>query len=123
MTELALSSLASPLLGDYVQQPRNRRAEQPAAEAAERREPPRETERVVTGEVLTASENTYSHLNNSASRFSQGSNNGSNTASGFTDQPRRFSMQAAIQTFRDNEAMMADQNRIVQVSGIIDEYV
>lgn len=123
MTELALSSLASPLLGDYVQQPRNRRAEQPAAEAVERREPPRETERVVTGEVLTASENTYSHLNNSASRFSQGSNNGSNTASGFTDQPRRFSMQAAVQTFRDNEAMMADQNRIVQVSGIIDEYV
>ncbi|MDQ1362201.1 MAG: hypothetical protein QG652_61 [Pseudomonadota bacterium] len=119
MTELALTSLASPLLGDYVQPPRNRRAEQPAPESAGRREPPRETERVVTGEVLTASENTYSHLNNSANRFSSDSN----TASGFTDQPRRFSLQSAMQTFRDNEAIVVDQNRAVQVSGIIDEYV
>ena len=119
MTELAISSLASPLLGDYVQSPRNRRAEQPAAEAAERREPPREPERVVSGEVISASENTYSHLNNSPNRFSQGSN----SASGFTEQPRRFSMQAAIQTFRDNEAIVVDQTRAVQVSGIIDEYV
>lgn len=107
------------MLGDYVQPSRSRRAEQPAAEAAERREPPRESERVVSGEVLTASENTYSHLNNSQSRFSSSNN----TASGFTEQPRRFSMQAAVQTFRDNEAIVVDQNRTVQVSGIIDEYV
>ena len=118
MTELALSGLATPLLGGYIHPSGNKRSEQTSTEAAEKREPPRESERVVSGEVLTASENTYSHLNNSQSRFNQ-----SSTASGFTEQPRRFSMQSAIQTFRDNEAIVVDQNRAVQVSGIIDEYV
>lgn len=123
MTELALSGLATSLPGGYINPPGNRRSQQANTERAETREPrresPRESERVVSGEVLSASENTYTHLNNSPSRFSQSSN----AASGFTEQPRRFSMQAAIQTFRDNEAIVVDQKRAVQVSGIIDEYV
>ena len=113
MTELVLSGFASPLLGRYTPPPRKTRNEDAHPKATEKRESPSEIERVVSGEVLTASESTYSHLNNAQSR---------NTASGFTEQSRRYSMQAAIQIFRDNEAMVVDQNRAVQVSGIIDEY-
>ena len=124
MTELALSGLATPLLGGYLNPPGNKRNEQvkTESEATEKRESPREAERVVSGEVLTASENTYSHLNNSQSRFSQ-SNPDSSTTSAFSGQTRRFSLQAALQTFSDNEAIVVDQRRAVQVSGIIDEYV
>lgn len=118
MTELVLSDFASPLLGRYTQPPRNTRNEDAHTKATKTRESPSEVERVVSGEVLTASESTYSHLNNTQSRFSQSRD----TASGFTEQPRRHSMQAAIQIFRDNEAMVVEQNRAVQVSGIIDEY-
>ena len=119
MTELALSGLATPLLGGYSNPPRNSRTEQAETAAVEKRESSPDAERVLTGEVMPASENTYSHLNNSQSRFNQ-SNSDTSTASG---QTRRFNLQAAIQTFRDNEAMVVDQNRAVQVSGIIDEYV
>lgn len=122
MTELALSSLATPLLGGYLDPPGHRRSEQAKPETAETREPRRESsrepERVVSGEVLSASENTYTHLKQSASRFSAG--NETATSSG---QTRRFSMQAAIQSFQDTESIVVDQNRAVQVSGIIDIYV
>ena len=122
MTELALSGLATPLTGGYVNPPVNKRSQQAGTETAETREPrresPRESERVVSGEVLTASENTYSHLNNSQSRL----NTSSNDASATSGQARRFNLQAAIQTFRDNEAIVVDQRRSVQVSGIIDVY-
>lgn len=36
---------------------------------------------------------------------------------------RRFSMQAALQTFRENEALLTEPGQSRQVSGIIDEYV
>lgn len=123
MTELALSGLATPLLGGYLNPPGNKRSEQAntEAEATARRESPREAERVLSGEVLTASENTYSHLNNSQSRFSQ-ANTDTGSSSASSGQARRFSLQAAIQSFRDNEAIVVDQRRAVQVSGIIDEY-
>jgi hypothetical protein len=125
MTELALSGLATPLLGGYLNPPGNRRSEQAntEAEATAKRELPREAERVVSGEVLTASENTYSHLNNSQSRFSQANTDtDTGSSSAASGQARRFSLQAAIQSFRDNEAIVVDQRRAVQVSGIIDEY-
>lgn len=122
MTELALSGLATPLLGGYLNPPRNPRSEpastQPS-EAGETREAPRESdERVVSGEVLRASDNTYSHLKQSPNHFSDNNNFSSSTSS----QARRFNLQAAIQTFRDTEAIVVDQNRAVQVSGIIDVY-
>ena len=122
MTELALSGLATPLPGGYLNPPGARRSEQAKPETAETREPRRESarepERVVSGEVLSASENTYTHINKSASRFGAGSDTA--TTSG---QTRRFSMQAAIQSFQDTESIVVDQNRTVQVSGIIDIYV
>jgi SLT domain-containing protein len=122
MTELALSGLAMPLSGGYINPPGNRRSQQTNTETAETREPgresPRDSERVVTGEVLSASENTYSYLNNTQSRSSQ-RNSDTSASSG---QARRFNLQAAIQTFRDNEAIVVDQRRTVQVSGIIDVY-
>jgi hypothetical protein len=123
MTELALSGLATPLLGGYINPPGNRRSEQASPENTETREPRREAarepERVVSGEVLSASENTYSRLNNAQSRFNQGASDSSATYG----QTRRFSLQSAIQTFQENESIVVDQNRAVQVSGIIDEYV
>lgn len=122
MTELALSGLATSLPGGYINPPGNRRSQQTSTETAATREPqresPRDAERVVIGEVLSASENTYSRLNNAQSRFNQNPSDGS-ASSG---QTRRFNLQAAIQTFRDNEAIVVDQRRTVQVSGIIDVY-
>ena len=119
MTDLALSGLATPLLGAYSNPPRSPRNEQAQANASDKREAPREVERVVTGELLPASDSTYSHLNKSPNRFSDSNNFASNTGA----QTRRFDLQSAIQMFRDNEAIIVDQNRAVQVSGIIDEYV
>jgi hypothetical protein len=119
MTELALSGLVTSQPGVSTNPPRQPRTDQARTESAEKREPPRDVERVLVGEVLPASENTYSHLKNTQSRFAE-ANGGAAMASG---QSRRFSLQSAVQTFRDNEAIVTDQNRAVQVSGIIDEYV
>ena len=47
-----------------------------------------------------------------------------NDAAAFTASGnRRFSVQAAIQAFRENEAMVTEPGESRQVSGIIDEYV
>lgn len=40
-----------------------------------------------------------------------------------TSTNRRFSLQAALQTFKDNEALVSPPGETRQVSGIIDEYV
>jgi hypothetical protein len=123
MTELALSGLAMPLLGGFTNPPRNTRNEEANTEAAEKRESPREAERVVSGEVLSASENTYSYLNNAQTRSGQNQSTNNSDTPNTAGQTRRFSLQAALQTFAENEAIVVDQNRAVQVSGIIDEYV
>jgi hypothetical protein len=77
----------------------------------------RSGERVVDGEVIYSRPDSV-HSVNAAQRESAG------TTGGFTyQQPRRFSLQAAIQTFRDNESMVTRPGETRQVSGIIDEYV
>lgn len=70
-------------------------------------------ERVVPGEVI------YARPDDGRVR------NRNNPSSGFTpfSGSRRFSLQAAVQTFRDNEALLTRPGQSRQVSGIIDEYV
>ena len=74
-------------------------------------------ERVVRGEVIYARPE-----QGRAVDAAQTSVAGSATS--FTSSnPRRLSMQGAIQTFRDNEALVTEPGQSRQVSGIIDEYV
>ena len=78
---------------------------------------PRSGERVVDGEVI------YSRPE--SARSVEAAQQGlAGSTSGFSyQQPRRFSLQAAIQTFRDNESIVTRPGETRQVSGIIDEYV
>ena len=75
------------------------------------------TERVVPGEVI------YSRPEQP--RGVEAARRGlADAAAGFTASGnRRFSLQAALQTFRDNEALITEPGELRQVSGIIDEYV
>ena len=96
---------------------RNSRNEQPSQNTS-RQNRSGEEGRVIRGEVLSSKtepinrniNSTQSSLQDRGTSFSQ-----SNT--------RRFSMQAAIQTFRDTEALIAAPGEQRQVSGIIDEFV
>ncbi len=80
-------------------------------------ESPRSGEKVVDGEVIYSRPESFRSVN-AAQRGSAG------FAGGFSyPEPRRFSLQAAIQAFRDNESMVTRPGETRQVSGIIDEYV
>lgn len=128
MTEMAMTGLSVSVLADYVR-PAGQRTEQNAAETSRREqvrrertareEAPRETERVVSGEVVPADDNTYQAINTRQARTASTDT----AANSNSQQARRFSMQAAVQTYTDNQALGDNQNRAVQVSGIIDEYV
>jgi hypothetical protein len=72
-------------------------------------------ERVVSGEVIYARPETPRTLD----RPQRSLSDAGFTSSGF----RRFSMQAAVQTFRDNQALLTEPGQPRQISGIIDEYV
>ena len=74
-------------------------------------------ERVITGEVIYARPEPV-RFADTIQRTSTQAGTGFNSP-----QTRRFSLQAAIQTFRDNEALITDPRQPRQVSGIIDEYV
>ncbi len=74
--------------------------------------------RVIRGEVLSRQTETISRNINSTQRTLQ-----ERDATFSQSDTRRFSMQAAIQAFRDTEALIAAPGEQRQVSGIIDEYV
>lgn len=132
MTEMAMTGLSVSVLADYVR-PAGQRTEQNAAETSRREqvrrertareEAPRETERVVSGEVVPADDNTYQAINTRQARTVSTDTAANSNSNSNSQQARRFSMQAAVQTYTDNQALGDNQNRAVQVSGIIDEYV
>lgn len=75
-------------------------------------------ERVVRGEVVSIRSDASNRTVNSTQRSVEERESTFNQSS-----TRRFSLQAAIQTFKDNEALIAAPGESRQVSGIIDEFV
>jgi len=95
---------------------RNNRNEQSSQNTS--RQNGSEEGRVIRGEVLSSrTEPVNRSANSTQSTFQERS-----ASSGQTD-VRRFSKQAAIQVFRDTEALIAAPGEERQVSGIIDEFV
>jgi hypothetical protein len=128
--DIAVSGL-SPLALPGFDRGRQQRPEQPAQQDRSRnnrneqssqnttRQNRSENEgRVVQGEVLSSRTDTADRSANSTQSTLQ-----ERTAT--SDQPdtRRFSKQAAIQVFRETEAIIAAPGEQRQVSGIIDEFV
>lgn len=123
--DIALSGLAAPLALPAFGRGRSARTgpeqQNGTATDAANRQTARDTERsssgrILRGEVLSShsesAANTYNHQRGDLKE-------GGSSEPGF----RRFSLPAAIQAFRENEALVADQSQPRQVSGIIDEYV
>lgn len=75
-------------------------------------------ERVVRGEVITARADNRRGINSTKRALDE-----RNTAFNNFGEPRRFSLQASIATYQQNEALIAEPNKPRQVSGIIDEFV
>ena len=75
-------------------------------------------EKVVRGEVVSVRVNRNPEASSTQSNLNQ------RNSSSFT-QPdfRRFSLSQAIQTFKENDALIARPEESRQISGIIDEYV
>ncbi len=122
--DIALSGLAAPLALPAFGRGRNARTgpeqqNNTVAEATNRQtssDAERSGGRILRGEVLSSRSEPVGNTYDNQREFLKGT--------GFS-QPefRRFSLPAAIQAFRENEALVADQNQPRQVSGIIDEYV
>ena len=74
-------------------------------------------ERVVRGEVISSRVTQQRNVNST-----QGALDGRGASSQQSD-ARQISIRAAVQNYRDNEALIAPQGENRQVSGIIDEYV
>ncbi|MCW9014281.1 MAG: hypothetical protein OQL06_10900 [Gammaproteobacteria bacterium] len=74
-------------------------------------------ERLVRGEVLSSNSNHTRAVNSTL-----GALNERNMEFAQSD-TRQISIYAAIQTYSDNEALIADPDQPRQVSGIIDEFV
>lgn len=81
-----------------------------------------ETTRIIDGEVLS-SETT--RVPSRESTYSLQPRNEQNEPQAYSTPPdnRRISVQQALQTFEQNEALTSSQDSPRQVSGIIDEYV
>ena len=123
--EIAATGLALPLFGPLRDQPSPRpdnRQQSPT------RQPSANTtstsvqsdvdgEQVLRGEVIYARPEPARTVDNV-----QRSARDSSAAFNFSGS-RRFSLQAAIQTFRENESLVTGPGESRQVSGIIDEYV
>ena len=77
--------------------------------------------RIINGEVLSSETARVYTAESGGSLLSRSSQNQQNP-NGQPDM-RRVSMQQALQTFTDNEALITEQNNPRQVSGIIDEFV
>ena len=122
--DIALSGLAAPLALPIFGRDRNARSgpEQQTGAVADtsNRQSPRDAERsdgrIIRGEVLSSHSESIANTYDNQHEFLKG---------GGSSQPefRRFTLPAAIQAFRENEALVTDQNQPRQVSGIIDEYV
>jgi hypothetical protein len=124
--EIAAAGYVLPLPGPLQDrpQPRNDNSGRPRAESARdagrvdtSADSARSGGRVIDGEVIYSRPESAPGVD-AAQRGLAGS------TSGFSFQEnRRFSLQAAVQAFRDNEALLTRPGEQRQVSGIIDEYV
>ena len=122
--EIAATGLLLPLMGPGRDRPQSTPTESTRdrgnqRETANRGQTPEPADngRVIRGEVLS------SQIDSSRAIGGLQRSNESNSSSFASADTRRFSLQAAIQTFRDNEALITDPANPRQVSGIIDEYV
>ncbi|MDH5485662.1 MAG: hypothetical protein OEY43_10545 [Gammaproteobacteria bacterium] len=75
-------------------------------------------EKVVRGEVVSTRVNSNRDVNSTQRTVNERNSSAFNQSS-----PRRFSLNQALQTFQQNEALIARPEESRQVSGIIDEYV
>ncbi|HEY9201870.1 MAG TPA: hypothetical protein VIQ81_09755 [Gammaproteobacteria bacterium] len=125
----------TPLASDASRQgnrnPADRSGEQRARDLQNQQTPPRRVERsnqtasanegrVIDGEVLSSA--TYRPDRQGGISFLTPSADRQQTPNGQPD-PRRLSMNQAIQNFQQNEDMVSQPNSVRQVSGIIDLYV
>ena len=124
--EIAATGLALPLFGPARDRPqatpndatRSRERQANGNDSAAGRNNERAgNERVIRGEVLSSQTESARSVENvqRSDQSTSGSFNSSNT--------RQFSIQSAIQTFQDNEALVSDPATPRQVSGIIDVFV
>ena len=124
--DIAATGLALPLLNPVRERVQTRRDPGPqsgnrtntdSARTSTAAGTERRNEREVRGEVIYERPERDRVVD--AAKSSAGS-----AASAFTSaSPRRFSIPAAIQAFRDNQALVTQPGQSRQVSGIIDEYV
>ncbi len=75
-------------------------------------------ERIVRGEVISSRVDNRQGINSTQQTLSE-----RNTAMASFGDPRRFSLQASIATYQQNESLIAEPDKPRQVSGIIDEFV
>ena len=121
--DIALSSLAAPLVLPAFGRGRSERSgvEQrtdtiTGSANSQARDAALNNGRVIPGEVLSSRSEPARNTYENQSAFLRDENS---RQSDF----RRFSIPAAMQAFRDNEALVTENNQPRQVSGIIDEYV
>ena len=125
----------TPLASDASRQgnrnPADRSGEQRARDLQNQQTPPRRVERsnqtasanegrIIDGEVLSSA--TYRPDRQGGISFLTPAADRQQTPNGQPD-PRRLSMNQAIQNFQQNEDMVSQPNSVRQVSGIIDIFV
>ncbi|TNF33039.1 MAG: hypothetical protein EP315_08860 [Gammaproteobacteria bacterium] len=115
---IALSS-SLPIIPEYGAGRRTRDRAQTQPQTSNDTQTSRERpERVVQGEVLGARNEPRRGINSTQRTLSE-----RDATFNTEGQSRRFSLQASVATYRQNEAIIAEPGKPRQVSGIIDEYV